>query len=279
MANINPGGLKLYDIALWNKALGVWPIMPVAFEETVRDMPVSYAYRNSNIMIVGLLLEGELDYRCSGGVAFIAKPGSLFSIPLGADYSFSSKGYYRKLVIEIQGSFLPLFSEALNLWHPFHAMAASSSAMEATMRELGALIKAGREEDLPLVLSKTYGFLVKLSFEAKDLPLGEMRLLSKAQAKLDDECGKTLSIAELATELGVSQSMLYKLFRRRLGISPVKYRIQRKMDRAKRLLSHTPLSIKEVSLRLGYSNQLYFSCDFKRICGISPKGFRRQITT
>jgi AraC-like DNA-binding protein len=276
MVKVNPAGLKRYDVELWNESLGKWPIMPVVFEETVRDSSVSYSERDCRVMIVGLMLEGELDYRCSGGVEFTAGPSGIFSIPIGAGYIFTSKGYYRKLILEFHGSLLPSLCGMLQLGHPFHAVSPEPSSVEREMREIGALIKAGREEDVPSILSKTYGFLVKLSFAAKGLQPHDMRLLAKAQSRLDDDSGGYVGISELASELGVCQSMLNKLFRKRLGISPVKYRIQRKMDRAKRLLSHTPLSIKEVALRLGYANQLYFSSDFKRACGVSPKEFRRQ---
>jgi len=57
-------------------------------------------------------------------------------------------------------------------------------------------------------------------------------------------------------------------------MSPQAYRIAARMEDAKRLLESGSMPLKEISARLGYASQLYFSSDFKRRFGLSPKAYR-----
>jgi AraC-like DNA-binding protein len=48
------------------------------------------------------------------------------------------------------------------------------------------------------------------------------------------------------------------------------------MQLAVQLLDHSVLSIKEIAERTGYSDQAYFSNDFKKFHRLSPGEWRRQ---
>jgi YesN/AraC family two-component response regulator len=59
-----------------------------------------------------------------------------------------------------------------------------------------------------------------------------------------------------------------------MGISPINYLINKRIDESKKLLSTTNYSIRDISSIVGFSNSSYFSQMFKKIAGISPKTFR-----
>ena len=55
----------------------------------------------------------------------------------------------------------------------------------------------------------------------------------------------------------------------------MQYRIGKKMELAKRLLVSTTQTVKEISFQLGYCDQFYFSSEFRRVTGMSPRETRR----
>jgi AraC-like DNA-binding protein len=86
---------------------------------------------------------------------------------------------------------------------------------------------------------------------------------------------KHWTVAELAKMAGMTETNFYRCFHMATGSSPISWiRIQR-VNNAKRRLVETPDSIKLISEQLGYGNPFYFSRDFKRACGVSPKLYRQ----
>ncbi len=68
-----------------------------------------------------------------------------------------------------------------------------------------------------------------------------------------------------------------KLFRERTSHSPIAYFIQLKICKACELLDHTDLGVREIAIELGYDDPYYFSRLFKKIQGVSPSKYRRDI--
>ncbi len=85
-----------------------------------------------------------------------------------------------------------------------------------------------------------------------------------------------LTVEQLAGRNCVSASTLSRLFRTHLGQSPMEYVIRQRMKHARQLLLENKLPIKEIAGRAGYHNALYFSSEFRRVSGLSPREFRRR---
>lgn len=67
-----------------------------------------------------------------------------------------------------------------------------------------------------------------------------------------------------------------KLFTDRVGISPNRYRIQRRMAAARSLLAQTYRSVESIAGELGYCSVFDFSAKFKAYTGLSPSEFRKK---
>ena len=64
-------------------------------------------------------------------------------------------------------------------------------------------------------------------------------------------------------------------FKAATGLPPHQFVITRRVERAKELLqAGTDLSLAEVALRAGFSDQSQFSRHFKRLVGVTPGQFR-----
>lgn len=80
----------------------------------------------------------------------------------------------------------------------------------------------------------------------------------------------------LADRAKMSYTTLHALFKKKTGVSPMEYVIQMRIHRAGQLLRTTPLSIKEIAVRVGIDNPRYFSRLFGKRCGLSPSQYRNE---
>ncbi|MDF2921715.1 MAG: AraC family transcriptional regulator [Paenibacillaceae bacterium] len=69
---------------------------------------------------------------------------------------------------------------------------------------------------------------------------------------------------------------LCQVFKKYAGSSINQYIHQLRIQRAKHLLHHTSLSVKEIASQIGYDDPFYFSRMFKRLEQVSPQQFREQ---
>lgn len=76
---------------------------------------------------------------------------------------------------------------------------------------------------------------------------------------------------ELAEQLGVSDRTLRRGFQAVFGTTILGYLTEQRLILAEHLLRHSPLSVAEVSHRIGYGNQGHFSAAFRRKFGMTPK--------
>jgi AraC family transcriptional regulator len=85
-----------------------------------------------------------------------------------------------------------------------------------------------------------------------------------------------LSIIDLAQVAGMSPYYFLRLFKKSMHVTPRQYIIQTRIDRAKELLRSRELSIADISLQCGFTNQSHFSNVFRQITDTTPKAYRRD---
>jgi len=92
---------------------------------------------------------------------------------------------------------------------------------------------------------------------------------------LDTHASAPLTLREMARRAGMSPSHLSALFKSAYGESPVAYHILRRIDAARYLLAHRGMTVSEVAEQAGYPDLSSFSRMFKRVAGVSPRGYAR----
>jgi AraC family transcriptional regulator of arabinose operon len=98
--------------------------------------------------------------------------------------------------------------------------------------------------------------------------------LQQAMKFLEDRVDGAIRLPELARVVGVSPSHLSKLFREATGGGVLAHHTALKMARARLLLDTTDLTIAEVGREIGLNDQFYFSRQFRRLHGVSPRAYR-----
>lgn len=83
------------------------------------------------------------------------------------------------------------------------------------------------------------------------------------------------TVARLAAMANLSVSHFAAVFRRKTGYPAMEHFTRLKMQRACQLLDQTGMPIKQVAAQVGFADPLYFSRQFKKIQGLSPRAYRR----
>jgi AraC family transcriptional regulator, arabinose operon regulatory protein len=92
--------------------------------------------------------------------------------------------------------------------------------------------------------------------------------------RLLERLDQPAQLAELAAEAGLSVSHYSLLFRAQTGYAPIDYFLRMRMQRAAQLLDTTELRVEEIGTALGYEDPNYFSRQFRRFIGKSPRAYR-----
>jgi AraC family transcriptional regulator len=98
--------------------------------------------------------------------------------------------------------------------------------------------------------------------------------LKQLKDYIEENLGEDLAIATLAAQIPMSQFHFARAFKTATGESPHRYIMQRRIERAKILLSVAQLTVAEVAYQVGFSNQSHFTAQFRKAVGITPKQFR-----
>jgi len=101
--------------------------------------------------------------------------------------------------------------------------------------------------------------------------------VSRAIQFMEQNLNKRLTLEEIAGEAGYSPSYLTTIFRKKTGYSPLSYFSHLKISKACEYLDFSKMKIKEIAFLMGYSDPYYFSKDFQKKIGLSPRNYRNRV--
>jgi AraC-like DNA-binding protein len=104
----------------------------------------------------------------------------------------------------------------------------------------------------------------------------EQQMVEKIKFYMEENIDKEINIAGMARTLGLSISRLNSIFKTYTSMTPYHYFIQKKINKACRLLEQTDISVKETAFKLGFDDQYYFSRLFKQKTNIPPSRWKRS---
>lgn len=90
---------------------------------------------------------------------------------------------------------------------------------------------------------------------------------------------KKLTLQQISNEVGYSPTYFTTLFKKETSYSPLSYFSHLKILKATEYLDYTRQKVKEISFSLGYSDPYYFTKDFKKKMGMSPRQYRNRTLT
>lgn len=122
---------------------------------------------------------------------------------------------------------------------------------------------------LAMHLSRKYGTPLR--------PRGGMAVheLRKVTAYVETHLDQDLSLARLAEVAGMSVSHFGAQFRKSAGIPVHEFIIQRRVERAKRLLQESAAPVSQIAAEVGFAHQSHLARWMRRLLGATPSDFRR----
>ena len=159
--------------------------------------------------------------------------------------------------------------------------AAWAGRLERHLEDLADEIKAMASDFyvmLKLHLAELHVLLRRVQYQAVS-PAGKVRSASKDRIPgildyIEANLSAPLSADEIAAHFHYSPSHLNRLVRQATGQSLSGYIRFRRLERAKRLLLHTGLSVSAVAAAVGIANVPYFCRSFRLETGYTPGSFR-----
>ncbi|MFI4874439.1 MAG: helix-turn-helix domain-containing protein [Blastopirellula sp. JB062] len=99
------------------------------------------------------------------------------------------------------------------------------------------------------------------------------RKLRAVEAYIHAHLDQNISLADLASVAQLSEFHFARLFKQTTGLPPHQYVIHRRIERAKRLILAGRLSLAQIAVDVGFSDQSQLNRHFKKLVGVTPKRF------
>lgn len=93
---------------------------------------------------------------------------------------------------------------------------------------------------------------------------------------VDAELGSDMTCARLASTAGVPLRVVFDGMRERTGMSPYRFVMEKRIERAAALLRSSRLSIAEIALACGFSSQSHLTSTLSQRLGTTPRKIRTQ---
>ena len=138
---------------------------------------------------------------------------------------------------------------SLNVW----TLSSEKLLLDCYLKELLVLLSSGTQKSV----SRNLGMILQY---------------------IENHYSEDLSLSLLSEKFGFSLSYIARLFRNELKMHSTDYINRVRIGAACDLLANSDMRISEISERVGFCEQYYFSRVFRQLCGVTPTEFRKRST-
>ena len=100
--------------------------------------------------------------------------------------------------------------------------------------------------------------------------------IKRLENLIDESSGFPITLIDVAYLLDLEPTYCCKIFRRVAGESFSSWSRRIRIEKAKKLLRHSSLSVTEVAMASGYADVTTFGRNFRRCTSVSPSEFRKE---
>ena len=101
-------------------------------------------------------------------------------------------------------------------------------------------------------------------------------VVGRSLALLHSRPNHSWTVAELASDVGLSRSALVERFTRYLSVPPIAYLTGWRLRLAAEALTSTPKGVADIAADVGYESEAAFNRAFRRVFHVPPARYRRQ---
>jgi len=166
--------------------------------------------------------------------------------------------------------------------NPIFPLADRTDASVAVFRSIFRLLET-RPVAMEAALHAAVTGLLAILFEARQAAASQDARettsgheLAKVINTMRWEYQKQWTVHDLARLMNLSVPQFFRRFRRATGSTPIDWLRRERVNHAKRRLAETRDRIDAIAEAVGYSDPHYFSRDFKKLVGFTPRQYRQQ---
>lgn len=218
----------------------------------IKDKPITYSKHNHiSVYTIGLVLSGRVTLKLDNEVKvfsqysfFVINPYEIHELLLPESYNLLSLCIHVDLVTKYKS--IDLYKMLIEFL--FH---------------------------LPLKINSTLlQNAVNALYQCK-LELLDNKINSSAN-RLRKDPESDANIQYMANEVYLSKFHYIKVFKKNIGITPHKFRLQNRIRKAQRRIEHNE-NLTEIASSLGFYDQSHFIKCFKSIVGITPTEYKKSL--
>ena len=263
-----------------------------------RDPELPYPLHSHDFFELVVIVSGKGTHFTVGN-EFVVQAGNVFVITPGLEHGYRDVRNLRLFNILFDPAILRESVHDVRSMPGYHALLSiePSYRNEPNLGSLMQLTPAQLADILPLIENLrresdstdtdtgskglAFAFLIQLlvtlfRIYAEFPRKGNQVILRLADAfgYLESHTDRPVSTKELLEVTNMSASTLNRYFQSATGCSPVEFHIQRRIAEACRLIRTSSLSMGGISDATGFSDANYFSRQFRKVMGMSPKEYR-----
>lgn len=254
----------------------IYPIFPRSFGDDHWRKGGFRKRQCSDTFAVEYVQKGIFIFQ-QNNVTLRIRPGEIFLVHLDADCSMHTETESAdKLTVIMSGALLRPMLETLGLTQVNMIVPADTRRIDGYFARLEKLRESDNRDNRLDACLACYSLLIELA-ESITI-LRRPPELRQALEYINSHLSQPLNLDELVRFCHSSKATLHRQFRKYMQNSPIQYYLDQKMTHARYLLENQFISIKEVVQKLNYSSPQYFSAEFKKAYGVSPKHFKHVRT-
>jgi len=146
-------------------------------------------------------------------------------------------------------------------------------------RPHGFLVKPFKPIDLKTTISIVLNNFIHRNIDVlrqdKEIKTDIPFILKQSIRYIDENISKKIKISDLAKQTRWESQHFNRLFTQYVGITPYKYIVSKKVDKAKTMLAETTIPITQISFELGFKSHSNFCSIFKKATGKTPENYRK----
>ena len=258
----------MYDIT--DGSLQIWNITRVE-ELQLRQCHLVDKKRTRDSFVY--VLGGAVDYNMADGRKLTFQKGDLYYLPMHCSYTMD---VHPEGMHYIVCSFQCLQQDqrqdvSFSVQNP--------PSYEKLFRELVLRFSSDRPERMVESMATLYSIYAQIvrHFHPAYVSGAARQKIQKAHAYiLQNPADRQLSVKLLAQKAGMSQVHFRRLFHAMYDISPAKYIISARVEKAKSLLEQPEMGLEDVAAQSGFSSVAYLCSVFKTATGLTPLQYRNN---
>lgn len=264
------------------------------------DGEANYPLHKHDYSELVIILKGR-GVHFTGNEEYSISSGDVFIVPQGIEHGYKNSEtlYLINIMFDLDKLIFPqhdllrlpgfhaLFNiePVLRKAHEFRSRLILSESAFSFVQHVSLKIQDELKNKIPGCRTLSVGLLFELlTFLSRYTPACQtaefqtVYMIGKVISFLENNFkSSNVTLDKLSALTNMSKRNFQRYFKKATGVSPIRYLLKLRIDKAKEILTSFPdAQISEVALHTGFEDSNYFTRQFKAIAGISPRQYRRK---